>query len=646
MATRDFTANQIRTAKVIMTGSAASGGVGHKNIELSVYSESVAPNQLGGNPTPSPYSAAGNDVSIFISGSQTSRGGSAGGVTLFHGDTFISGTLVVKNAGRTHGSISGSIQKMADGTDYIRVTGGLTATSGSDGSVTIDGSGVSGGGDVSLNYYDESNAANPFAPLAAGDQSVVIGTKSLASAGSEYTLIFGLNNTGSNTEMSNIAGGTDNKIYNLNDTSAYSRAITIAGGKNNVVTGSSSYSNIGGGKDNLITGSAAADDNAGYNTIAGGSNNKITGSQSTIGGGDQNETQSQFNTIAGGNQNKVETFSDFSFIGGGGSNISSGNSNSDNAHYAVIAGGQSNKIAATAGGSGGAPNSSILGGWLNKIQNSENSSILGGKNNLIDNNDSSMLLGQHLTSSAANQTILGYGNTFGGTGYVVASGSFFKSDGLSGGAITGSITRTKDDLSYLVAGANMTITSASNGQITLAASSGGESTHLHHMSTTANVATTQQYVHILTSGQRTTLSGEIVFVPPYAGKLKQVRFTDAGEANEVDSNIIFCMHKNYFPDNPSATTATDDGTGFALMHTTASLVTPHTMKTNNPLATFTGRQAVLIFGDGSSGTTVMSGTHGSNVTQGDLYAFSARAIGDTGVRSNLAMTLTFEFNSP
>ena len=91
MATRDFTANQIRTAKVIMTGSATQGGVGHKNLELSVYSESVAPNELGGTPSPSPYSQVGNDASIFISGSQTARDGNSGGLTLFHGDTYISG---------------------------------------------------------------------------------------------------------------------------------------------------------------------------------------------------------------------------------------------------------------------------------------------------------------------------------------------------------------------------------------------------------------------------------------------------------------------------------------------------------------------------------------------------------------------------
>jgi len=53
------------------------------------------------------------------------------------------------------------------------------------------------------------------------------------------------------------------------------------------------------------------------------------------------------------------------------------------------------------------------------------------------------------------------------TGTSVMSGTI-KSMGPSGGALSGSITRTKDDKSYLVAGSGVTITSASNGQVTVA----------------------------------------------------------------------------------------------------------------------------------------------------------------------------------
>ena len=42
-----------------------------------------------------------------------------------------------------------------------------------------------------------------------------------------------------------------------------------------------------------------------------------------------------------------------------------------------------------------------------------------------------------------------------------------------GGSISGSIHHTSEGLSYLVAGTNVTITSASNGQVTIASSGGG-----------------------------------------------------------------------------------------------------------------------------------------------------------------------------
>ena len=77
MAVRDFTANQIRTAKIIMTGSAPSGGIAHKKLELSVYSESVAPDQLGGNPVGNTYANVGNDISIFVSGRSPGGGPAA-----------------------------------------------------------------------------------------------------------------------------------------------------------------------------------------------------------------------------------------------------------------------------------------------------------------------------------------------------------------------------------------------------------------------------------------------------------------------------------------------------------------------------------------------------------------------------------------
>lgn len=509
-SSKDFVANQIRSAKLIMTGTqSGDGGIGVRNISLAVYDESITLNNEGDVTDSNLYNDAGTDVAIVVSGSGNSRGtnATAGGVVLFGGDTYISGTLVVENAGRTFGSISGSIHHTADGIPYLVAGTDITISSASNGQVTISSTAAGGGGgDASLNYYDEYNGSPTASPFAAGNHSVVIGDTSLADASSVSSLVFGTNNTGSTIEMSVIGGGESNKIYNLGTAPRNARGIVIAGGQQNEITGSSSHSTIGGGFGNVITGSENADNQAGFDTISGGSDNRITGSHSSIGGGrgntiisnqgtiaggelnllnkigvlgagfigggSSNTGSSEFSSIAGGQLNKINNFSDFSFIGGGQNNLTSGNSGNDNVHYATIGGGQFNKISAVDGQQ--APNSSILGGRNNEIEGSDSAAILGGEHNLIQNNhNKSLLMGQYLTSSAPNQTILGYGSTFPGTGYVVASGSFLKSDGLNGGAITGSITRTKEGLSYLVAGANMTITSQSNGQVIFESSGGG-----------------------------------------------------------------------------------------------------------------------------------------------------------------------------
>ena len=60
------------------------------------------------------------------------------------------------------------------------------------------------------------------------------------------------------------------------------------------------------------------------------------------------------------------------------------------------------------------------------------------------------------------------------SGDIVSSGTIYGKGGF-GGVISGSIINTKDGVSYLVAGSNVTITSASNGQVTIASSGGGGS---------------------------------------------------------------------------------------------------------------------------------------------------------------------------
>tara|TARA_R110001583_G_scaffold16272_14_gene66745 strand:- start:472 stop:2094 length:1623 start_codon:yes stop_codon:yes gene_type:complete len=61
-------------------------------------------------------------------------------------------------------------------------------------------------------------------------------------------------------------------------------------------------------------------------------------------------------------------------------------------------------------------------------------------------------------------------------GDMVISGALKVGPGDVGGTLSGSIHRTAGGLSYLMAGANVTVTSASNGQVTIASTGGGGST--------------------------------------------------------------------------------------------------------------------------------------------------------------------------
>ncbi len=87
------------------------------------------------------------DLNFFVSGSRGARGGSHRGASLFDGDTIVSGSLAVHNAGQVGGTISGSIHHTISGSSYIKQGSGITVTSASNGQVTISATG--GGGTMS-----------------------------------------------------------------------------------------------------------------------------------------------------------------------------------------------------------------------------------------------------------------------------------------------------------------------------------------------------------------------------------------------------------------------------------------------------------------------------------------------------------------
>ena len=90
----------------------------------------------------SPHEAAYTDLAFFVSGTAGSRSSSTKGVSVFGGDTVISGTLFVsgaQGAGKTYsgGSISGSIHRTRDGLSYLHADGTIVITSASNGQIKV-----------------------------------------------------------------------------------------------------------------------------------------------------------------------------------------------------------------------------------------------------------------------------------------------------------------------------------------------------------------------------------------------------------------------------------------------------------------------------------------------------------------------------
>jgi len=104
------------------------------------------------------------DAVLFVSGAIGGRGdsgpdsGTGIGVSVFGGDTYISGALVVENYDVNGGSISGSIHQTTDGLSYLVAGTNMTITSASNGQVTF----VAAGGGGSADAVGWSGPANTF----------------------------------------------------------------------------------------------------------------------------------------------------------------------------------------------------------------------------------------------------------------------------------------------------------------------------------------------------------------------------------------------------------------------------------------------------------------------------------------------------
>jgi hypothetical protein len=242
-----------------------------------------------------------------------------------------------------------------------RVTGDFSTIAGGGGEGLDNGNKIDDGiasfiGAGSANTI--AGASGKYSFIGAGSKNTIdsnyggfigAGSQNRIDGGSTYGAIVSARESYINNSIDGFIGAG----YNIYITSA-TQSVIVGGGQNSIT--SASYAFIGGGRDNKIVG-----DNADYNAILAGYENKI-----------ESPNLINSSSILAGNNNTIEN----EVVGKGvtGSAIV-GFSNKIGSTSAFISG-SSNAISSFA------PNTSILGGWYNKINGTESGSagcgIIGG----------------------------------------------------------------------------------------------------------------------------------------------------------------------------------------------------------------------------------------------------------------------------
>ena len=316
----------------------------------------------------------GNDANFFVSGALGSRGTAAKGTSVFGGDLFTSGT-VYANSGLT-----GSLTNLADGTSYLVAGSNITITSGSKGQITL---------------------ASTNTTYTAGDGLDLSGTEFALDLKSGSGLVIASTELDINDSIIATISGSGFKGHVGVTGSLYSTT-TISGSllKGNYLTGS--LTKLTDGKSYLVAGSNV--------TITSGSTGQVT-----IASTDTNTTY----TAGDGLDLSTTTFS-LDLKSGGGLKI-------DSTELSI----EPNDFAGTG---------------------------------LMDDGSDNLKINDSIVA-----TISGSGFK----GHVGVTGSLHSTSTISGSLLkgsylSGSLTKLTDGKSYLVAGSNITITSGSNGQVTIA----------------------------------------------------------------------------------------------------------------------------------------------------------------------------------
>ena len=459
---------------------------------------------------------AADDVNFYVSGTIGNFQSSmpARGVAVFGGDTYISGTLIVSGGlAQGYGSISGSIFQTATGISYIKAGTGMTVTSASNGQITLSAAGTidGSGANERISYWTDSdtlasNSGFTFDGTAGGSTGnlTVAGNINVAddiihSGDTDTKITFDTNKIqlkAGNINYVNLESG----VIQLNgDSGAVSTVINTANKTAIATNNATDQVLILSGGSALSFNEAAGTDVSFYVSGSSGSRAKaVVGTQGkgiSLFGGDLVTSGTLY--VSGTIQPFNDTDSYIKFHNGHPSDFQIVANNQQ--LFTRDAAGTPDAIVLNA------DNAAISALW--KVNDKFSFGSLASTNQVFINADTAQEGGADtafwVSGSLSSRGTAKRGTAvFAGDTYI--SGTLVVSGGIANvgdyGTISGSIFQTATGLSYIRAGSNITVASASNGQITISSTGGGGGAVENYTNASDN--------RVLTSVNSDTINGE------------------------------------------------------------------------------------------------------------------------------------------